>query len=240
VRVHIFQHVDFEGIGSIESWLAARYAAVSYSRFFQKTSLPRLVDFDLLIVMGGPMSADDEGEFRWLGPEKGIIAAAVEAGKPVLGICLGAQLIASALGARVYSNPEKEIGWCPVWKPSSGVLPRVAAAIPDESLVFHWHGETFDLPAGASRFFSSEACANQAFAIGERVVGLQFHLEVTPESLAAMTHAGRAELVPAEYVQTGEQILRQPERCAAANLHMSALLDSIADSAALPEQRLSS
>ena len=136
MRVHVFQHVAFEGIGSIETWLAARYASVSYTRFFQKASLPRLPDFDLLIVMGGPMGANDEGEFRWLGPEKGLIAAAIESGKPVLGICLGAQLIASALDARVYPNPRKEIGWFPVWKPSSGVLPRVAAAIPDESLVF--------------------------------------------------------------------------------------------------------
>jgi GMP synthase-like glutamine amidotransferase len=227
VRVHVFQHVAFEGIGSIETWLAARYASVSYTRFFQKASLPRLPDFDLLIVMGGPMGANDEGEFRWLGPEKGLIAAAIESGKPVLGICLGAQLIASALDARVYPNPRKEIGWFPVWKPSSGVLPRVAAAIPDESLVFHWHGDTFDLPAGAARFFSSDACENQAFAIGERVVGLQFHLEVTPESLAGMANAGRGELVAGDLIQSESAILSRPERCAGPNACMAALLDSL-------------
>jgi GMP synthase-like glutamine amidotransferase len=229
VRVHVCQHVQFEGIGSIAAWASARRAEVSHSRLWEKgASLPRPADFDMLILMGGPMSANDEGLHPWLRAEKRLVAAAIEAGHPVLGICLGAQIIAAALGARVYANPRKEIRWFPVWKPSAGVLPRVAAAVPDGSLVFHWHGETFDLPVGAARFFQSDACVNQAFAIDERVVGLQFHLEVTPESVAEMARHGRNELVRADYVQTEAELLSEPGRCAAPNAAMAALLDALA------------
>ena len=146
-RAHIFQHVPFEGPGSIEPWLAAEGFTVSCTRFFEAHELPGVEEVELLIVLGGPMSVNDEADYAWLAPEKRYLRAFIEAGKPVLGICLGAQLIAAALGSRVYPNREKEIGWFPIEPVSSAG--EELFSFPGNQTVFHWHGETFDLPVGA-------------------------------------------------------------------------------------------
>jgi GMP synthase-like glutamine amidotransferase len=216
MRARIFQHVPFEGPGSIAAWLATKQAQVEYTRFFEtpETSKPSkpseqlpspdaLDALDLLVVMGGPMSVNDEAEFPWLAAEKTFIRDAVAKGIPTLGICLGAQLIASALGAKVYKNPVKEIGWFPVSAVSSdGSVFR----LPDKCTVFHWHGETFDLPAGAVRLAASEVCPNQAFQVGQHTIGLQFHLEATPESTAAILDNCRDELVAGPYIQSEAEL----------------------------------
>ena len=147
MRVHYFQHVPFEGLGSIAGWLESRSARVTSTRFFEDSRLPGVTDIDWLVVLGGPMSANDEETRPWLSVEKRFIAEAVAGEKVVLGICLGAQLIASALGARVYPNPQPEIGWFPIERTRPGGL-----ALPARADVFHWHGETFDLPPGALGF----------------------------------------------------------------------------------------
>ena len=158
--------------------------------------LPSTADFDVLVVMGGPMSIHDEAEFAWLRAEKELIGDAIREGRKVLGICLGAQLIAVVCGARVYPSPQKEIGFWPVmW--SDAV----------ETTVFHWHGETFDLPAGAALLASTEACVNQAFSLGDRVVGIQFHPEVTAEIIRGMVGHEGWELVDGLYIQSREGIL---------------------------------
>ena len=147
---------------------------------------------------------------------------AVARGIPVLGVCLGAQLIASALGVRVYRGAASEIGWFPV----HGV-PDVAPSfqLPPESLVFHWHGETFDLPAGAVRLARSPACENQAFQVGRNVVALQFHLETTPANVEALVEHCRNELVPGSYVQSENDLLAAPpERYTAVNRQMREVL----------------
>lgn len=205
MRAHYLQHVPFEGLGSIESWLSAAGALVTATRLFETTDLPDLEGIDLLVVLGGPMSVSDEEEFPFLFAEKQFIRAAIHCGKAVLGVCLGAQLIAHALGARVYRNQEKEIGWFPV----RGVPPCDAATFlfPASLEVFHWHGETFDLPIGAARLAESEACRNQAFQVGRTVIGLQFHLETTPESVHEIVAHCRSELLPARYVQSEAAIL---------------------------------
>ncbi len=203
MNVHVLQHVAFEGIGHIAVWLEAHGACVSYTRFFEGSALPHIHGVDLVIVMGGPMSVNDESALPWLRLEKQFIRDAVGSGVSVLGICLGAQLIASALNARVYRNPHKEIGWFQIEAVSSGMN---TFRFPEKSMVFHWHGETFDLPPGAVRLAESAACENQAFQIGQHVIGLQFHLETTQESVQALVDNCGDELVPGPYVQTCSEI----------------------------------
>lgn len=208
MRVHVLQHVPFEGLGSIEAWLSHRGARVSYTRFFESAQLPPLTDIDFVIALGGPMSTNDEKQLPWLQEEKHFVAEAIASNKVVLGICLGAQLIASALGARVYPNPEKEIGWFPVFPEPvvSGTF-----VFPENTEVFHWHGETFDLPSGALHLASSAICRNQAFQIGTRVIGLQFHLEATQKSAEAIVSNCANELLPkSRYVQTKSVLLSVP------------------------------
>jgi GMP synthase-like glutamine amidotransferase len=207
MNCHVLQHVAFEGLGSIAQWLDARGARKRYTRFFENDRLPALDSVDMLIAMGGPMSVNDEAELPWLGAEKQFVRDAVARGIPVLGVCLGAQLIASALGARVFRNPVKEIGWFPIHGISQ---PEPAFCFPSECLVFHWHGETFDLPEGAVRLATTAGCENQAFQLRHNVIGLQFHLETTRESaLAIVEHCGD-ELVPGPYVQSEQELRAIP------------------------------
>ena len=181
-------------------------ADVSVTRLFEDPTLPDADDLDLLVIMGGPMSVNDEADHPWLAPEKQFIRKAIEKDKAVIGICLGAQLIAGAMGAAVYPNKEKEIGWFPVTGTQSDNAEEFFA-FPQELLVFHWHGETFDLPDGAMRLARSDACRNQAFQLGQRVIGLQFHLETTPDTARDLVHHCRDELQPSRYVQGAAEIL---------------------------------
>jgi len=229
MRAHCLQHVPFEGLGCIEPWLVAARYQITYTRFFEAAELPEGEAVDFLVVLGGPMSVNDEGEFPWLAPEKRFIRRVIEAGTPVLGICLGAQLIASALGARVWRNREKEIGWFPVEAtPAEGTtLFRFPPAVE----VFHWHGETFDLPPGAVRLARSAGCENQAFQLGRSTLALQFHLETTPEAAWEMVKHCGAELQPARYVQSAAEILAAPsERYRAINALMASALTFLSES----------
>lgn len=223
MRAHYFQHVPFEGLGSIESRLEAAGYEITNTRFFESAELPDLKKMDLLVVMGGPMSVNDEDKFPWLVSEKKFIGEAIHAGKPVLGICLGAQLIASAAGARVCRNNEKEIGWFPVnGIPSDD---KSIFCFPSVSEVFHWHGETFELPSGATRLAKSDGCKNQAFQIGKSVIGLQFHLETTPRAAQELVSHCREELVEGKYIQTEEVILSaDSQRYKSINQLMDSLL----------------
>jgi GMP synthase-like glutamine amidotransferase len=205
MRAHYLQHVEFEGLGSIAPWLKAAGYEITNTRFFESAKLPDLKKIDLLVVMGGPMSVNDEDDFPWLIYEKQFIREAIHSGKPVLGICLGAQLIASAAGAGVYRNSVKEIGWFPIYGISS--QDRSIFSFPPKVEVFHWHGETFDLPSGAIRLAKSDGCENQAFQIGKSVIGLQFHLETTPKAAREIVSHCQDELVPSKYIQTKEEIL---------------------------------
>lgn len=205
MRAHYFQHVPFEGLGSIEPWLKKAGYEITGTRFFEVPELPDLKEIDFLVVMGGPMSVNDEEKFPWLVAEKQFIWDAIAKNKPVLGICLGAQLIASALGAKVYPNKVKEIGWFPVY----GIQENDESVFKfSESItVFHWHGETFDLPSGATHLAKSIACENQAFQVGTSVMALQFHLETTPKAAQKLVSNCRDELVLVHYIQTEEEIL---------------------------------
>ena len=226
MNVHVLEHVPFEGIGSMECWLAGRDANTRYTRFYESSKLPDPRQIDLVIAMGGPMSVNDELDHPWLASEKEFIRQSIRLGLPVIGICLGAQLIANALGARVYPGEHAEIGWFPVDAVDTDEdVFRLPSGVP----VFHWHRETFDLPTGAVLLAGSEACENQAFQIGQNIVGLQFHLETTPESAALILENCRGDLVQGEYVQT-EPVIREISEtaCAEINQIMDDLLSYIA------------
>src|SRR5579872_3002171 len=183
MRVLVFRHVPFEGLGLIGPPLEARGIDVEYADLYLPgSSAPETAPFDGLIFMGGPMSVNDP--LPYLCWEMRAILEAMERRQPVLGICLGAQLIAKALGARVYSNPQKEIGWFEVEFAEVARHDELFAGLPKRETLFHWHGETFDLPAGATLLASSERTRHQAFRVGDRTYALQFHLEVTPEMIA--------------------------------------------------------
>jgi GMP synthase-like glutamine amidotransferase len=228
MNTHVLQHVPSEGIGNIAGWLDHRGAKVTTTRFFESADLPDLDGIDLIIAMGGPMSVNDEESLPWLVAEKAFLREAINRGIAVLGVCLGAQLIASACGAKVYPGRQREIGWFPIEVVNAG---PDALPYPDKGTVLHWHGETFDLPAGAVHLARSAACEHQAFQIGRRVLGLQFHPEVTHESLATMLEHNRDDLVPGEFVQSEAEILSAKEDDFARLAEMTGcLLDWIAGS----------
>lgn len=223
MRAHYFQHVPFEGLGSIGPWLKKSGFEITSTRFYESAKLPNLKTIDLLVVMGGPMSVNDEDRFPWLVAEKQFIWNAITKSKPVLGICLGAQLIANALGAGVYPNKAKEIGWFPI----HGILPsgHTFFKFPESMKVFHWHGETFDLPPGAIRLAKSDACENQAFQYGKSVIGLQFHLETTPKAAQDLVFNCRAEMTPGPFIQTEKEMLStNPDQYTAINDLMADIL----------------
>lgn len=210
MRAHYLQHADFERLGSIRPWLESRGYHITCTRLHLDEELPPLGDIDLLVIMGGVMSVNDEQEHPWLVPEKAFIRSAIDHGLPVLGVCLGAQLIANVMGSRVMPNSVREIGWFPIQATDHGRSD--VFRFPVQTKVLHWHGETFELPAGAVLLASSPACDHQAFQLGDRVIGLQCHLESTPAQVKAFVEATpAAELEPEEWVQSAERLLSIPE-----------------------------
>jgi GMP synthase-like glutamine amidotransferase len=207
MNIHYFQHVPFEGLGSIENWARKPDHKVTATRFYEDHKLPFIDICDMLIVMGGPMGAYDEDKYEWMAEEKRFIEKAIVRGKKVIGICLGAQLIAEVLGSKVYKNKEKEIGWMPLKLTPEGKKATVFSDFTDGQNVFHWHGDTFDLPNGAVQLASSEACEQQAFLYDNHVLGLQFHLETTEDSIVAMLENCKDDLEQGgKYVQTRAEI----------------------------------
>ena len=179
MRVLVFRHSSSDDLGLIGDALDAHAISYDYADLYASPTNPAPVnEADALIFMGGSMSANDDSLF--ITREIEYIRGAVSGGKPVLGVCLGAQLIAKALGARVYANHVKEAGWAPVTFADAARRDALFTGMAEDEVIFHWHGETFDLPSGAELLASSAACRNQAFRVGDRIYGLQFHLEVTP------------------------------------------------------------
>lgn len=211
MRIHFLQHVPFEGPAGIGAWAARKGHSVTTTPLFEHGRLPGIEAFDWLVVMGGPMGVRDEADYPWLANEKELIGAAIAAGKTVIGVCLGAQLIAAALGARVYRNAHREIGWFPIELTDQGRASDLFAFLPPRLQVLHWHGDTFDLPAGAVHPARSEGCEHQAFLYADRVLGLQFHLESTPASVADLVANCADEIVPGSYVQDAERMLAATE-----------------------------
>ena len=207
MRLHALQHVPFEGPGKIEDWAAKANHKLSGTRLYANEILPSIDTFDMLVVLGGPMGANDDTRHRWMKGEKLLIELAIEKGKKVLGVCLGAQMIASILGAKVYPNTQKEIGWFPVELNPPNVRHHPLSVLPQRTTVFHWHGDTFDLPKGASHLARSRACENQAFAVGDKVIGLQFHLEMGMPHIESLLRHAAADLTGGDFVMNAEEML---------------------------------
>ncbi len=217
----------------MEPWLRARGHRMTSTHLYRQEPLPDPEDFDWLIVMGGPMGVGDEDVYPWLVAEKHLVREAIRAGKVILGVCLGAQLIASAQGAAVRKNAHREIGWFPISRTDQARGTLLGEVFAPTLEVFHWHGDRFEIPEGAVLAASSEACPHQAFVLADRVVGLQFHLETTPESARALIESSRDELDGSRYVQSEQEMLRDDARFAAINRVMGALLERLEDQAAV-------
>jgi len=207
MRLHYIQHVPYEGPARIEDWALKAGHSVTATRLYANESLPSIDALDALVVMGGPMGANDDGRYRWMKGEKLFIELAIQRQKKVLGVCLGAQLIAGALGAKVYPNSHKEIGWFPIELNPPNVRFTPLSVLPQRTTVFHWHGDTFDLPRGALHLARSRACENQAFAVGANVMGLQFHLEMGMAQIEALLRHASADLSAGDYVMDPEEML---------------------------------
>jgi GMP synthase-like glutamine amidotransferase len=206
VRIHAIQHVAFEGLGHIGTWIIDHGHSLTMTRLYAGESLPDPADFDRLVIMGGPMNIYEDERYPWLAGERRFIRQAIAAGKSAVGICLGAQLLADALGSTVYPGKNKEIGWLPIQVTEAGHQSRLFQGLPAAPLVFHWHGDTFDIPAGAVHLARSEGCESQAFLFDERILGLQFHLESTPETVREMLQHCGDELVSGPFIQSDAQI----------------------------------
>jgi len=224
MHLHAIQHVPFEGLGSIQSWADRTGHDIRIVRPFRGEVLPASQDVTHLIVMGGPMGVHDQDAFPWLAAEKTLIREVIDAGRSALGICLGAQLMADALGARVAPNPTPEIGWFSIRKSSVAQSHERAAFLPSSLEVFHWHGDTFEIPEGAICLAHSDACRNQGFMREGRIIGLQFHLETTPDSLAALIDNCAADLVENPFIQTPEAMRAVRDRFAPNQQVMDRLL----------------
>lgn len=224
MNVHYLQHVPFEDLGSIEPWLKNRGHTITATHLYNNEELPPINDIDWLIVMGGPMGVEDQAIYPWLMEEKAFIQKALNQNKTVLGICLGAQLIADVLDAYIIKNTYREIGWFPIQLSDEVKATKLGTVLPNTFDVLHWHGDTFSLPDNAIPLASSEACLNQGFILNERVLGLQFHLETTPESALDLTIHCKNELDDSQFVQSAEEILVKPERFKKINEIMEIIL----------------
>lgn len=222
-QVAILQHVEYENPGSILDWIKAQNYQYNITRLYKNDPLPEIAKFDWLVIMGGPMGTKDENIYPWLKREKNLIQAAIQENKTVLGICLGSQLIAEALGAQVYNCKDKEIGW---WDVELTEIGRSIFAT-NHLKVFQWHGDTFDLPNKSIRIASSDGCLNQGFIYNDKIVGLQFHLEIKQDIIDSLLIEGKSELIEGNFIQSAELIRENPENYENYYSNLKKILDFI-------------
>ncbi len=214
MRIQVIQHVPFEGPALIGEWAAECGHSLEVTHAITE-EYPDPADIDFLVVMGGPMDADDNEASPWLVPEKRFIAETIAAGRLVLGVCLGAQIVAEVLGGRVRRGAEKEIGWYPVAITDTGAGEPLFERWPDQVVVGHWHGDTFELPLGTDPVLYSEVTRNQAFVFDNRVVGLQFHLEWDAGAVVSLIEACSDDLE-----EGGDHVVGAEEFAADAIVHI--------------------
>lgn len=212
MKIHYLQHVPFEDPGIILEWAKKKEYTVSCTKMYEPHTFLSLKEVDWLIVMGGPMNIYEEDEYPWLKDEKVFIKKAIDAGKVVIGICLGAQLIADLIGGYVDKNPFKEIGWFPLSLTESAIQYPLFSHLPRNPVVFEWHGDTFlNLPFEATLLASSDVCKNQAFVYNEKVFGFQFHMEYTAEIINDLFIFCEEDMTDELYVQSKTEIMNQSQ-----------------------------
>jgi len=211
MKIHYFQHVSFEGPAGIRLWAEQSGHEMVGTRLFKEEPLPDIETTEALIIMGGPMSVHDENRYLWLQREKAFIRECIVQEKKVLGICLGAQLIADVLRAKVIPMMQKEIGWFPLRWTDEAINNPIFNEMTRQQTVLHWHGDRFDIPKGARHLASSEACDTQAFLYQDHVLGLQFHLEMTRQGLSDLIANSKRELESSgsSWVQKPEKMLNK-------------------------------
>jgi GMP synthase-like glutamine amidotransferase len=217
-------HASFEKPGIIEDWARSNGHTFRIIHLYQGDLMPDY-EPDVLLIMGGPMNIYEYRNYKWLKTEKAFISEMIMSGKIVIGICLGAQMIADALGSAVQKNNHVEIGWFPV--NFTEKAREIFRFLPVSQTVFHWHGETFNLPQGAHLLASSEACVNQAFTFGSNVFAFQFHMEVTEVIINDFVGNMSDELIPSKYVQSAEKITMEKSFYKANQEYTNQLMDQI-------------
>jgi GMP synthase-like glutamine amidotransferase len=227
MRVHYIQHVEYENLANIEGWLKERGHKLTKTLLFKNQPLPDVKSFDWLIIMGGPMNIYEHKKYPWLVREKQFIKKAVKAGKTVLGICLGSQLLSDCLGGKVTGNKHREIGFFPVKLTKQGKESAIFRGLLPEFIAMHWHGDTFSIPKGAKRLAQSKGCRNQAFSYKERVFGLQFHFEYLPGHIKVFLKDPQNVLRPDKYVQRSSEILKNKAGYTAIKTVMHKILGNI-------------
>lgn len=231
MHIHYLQHESFEGLANIRQWVDKRRYHLSATRLFLGEILPDPENLDVIIILGGPMNIYEEEKYPWLRMEKAFIKACVERQKAILGICLGAQLLADVLGGSVTKNEKPEIGWFPIYLTPEGQKNPMLRYLPQKFTTFHWHGDTFQLPPGASHLAWSTGCSNQAFAYGDRILGLQFHLEASEEMVMQLIRHCPGDIArhaTEEFVQSEEDVLRNIPLLPEMREHMDGVLDQLA------------
>ncbi|HJZ40005.1 MAG TPA: type 1 glutamine amidotransferase [Bacteroidales bacterium] len=225
LKIHCLQHVHFEGPAIIHKWALHKGHEFGFTRFYDAVGFPEIEEIDWLVIMGGPMGVDEYDEYPWLKKEIEYIRQAIAGSKVVIGICLGAQLIARALGAAVKHGQKQEIGWFPV------TINKIAATragfdfLPEEITAFHWHQDTFDIPEDSLQLASSKAYPNQAFLYRNTILALQFHFEMDFPALEAIVRNSGAGIKPGEYVQSVKAILGNKQNILKNNEMMRKILE---------------
>jgi GMP synthase (glutamine-hydrolysing) len=206
MKIIILKHAFYESPDYILKIIKKKKIDYNIINLYKNEKLPDIRSFDYLIIMGGPMGVYEEEKYPWLKKEKKFIKNAIVKNKKILGICLGAQLLAECLGGKVFKNKYKEIGWFPVVLTQAAKHSYVFKNIPTKFVTFHWHNDTFTLPRWCKHIAYSKACKNQAFIYKNNIIGLQFHPEITKDGLRSFLLNCKQKIIKDKYVQNKEKL----------------------------------
>jgi GMP synthase-like glutamine amidotransferase len=228
-RIHIFQHDPAVGAGYVSQWIEYKGHLATITRFFNDDPLPDIAEIDWLIICGGSMGVYDYDQYPWLYEEKRCIEAAIQSHKVVVGLCLGAQLIAEVMGARIYKSKYPEIGWFPVELSTEMIKSPWGKGMVKKVDAFHWHEDNFDLPESAIRLGSSEGCLNQGFVFSDHVLGIQFHPESTPEGVRLLVEQAGHDYLTSRYTQPPETLVNDAHGFESMHKFLGDMLDRAAE-----------